>query len=141
MPDSIITSDGIALTSLGVALAALWLSYLAIIRGNKNGSAASLIALNEGFRQGWERFLAAEGDDARRHQFADLMNLLEIACALEFDKALVGKPREILTEYLSEVFGILNGNGEAKELVEGLIGAPTNMKYVQRYIRERKRVG
>lgn len=140
MLDCITTSDRIALVSLGVALAALWVSYLAIIRGNKNGSASSLIALNEGFRQGWERFLTAEGDDARRHQFADLMNLLEIACALEFDKALAGKPREILTEYLSEVFDILNGNEEAKELIGGLIGAPNNMKYVQQYTRERKKV-
>ena len=137
MPDNLLISDGIALASLCVALAALWLSYLAIIRGNKNGSASSLIALHEALRQGWMRFLSANDDDARRHEFADLMNILEIACALEFDKTFVGKSREILTEYLSEIFDILMGNKEAKERIENLKGTSTNMKYVQWYMRKR----
>lgn len=133
-------SDRIALGSLIVALVALFVSYLAIVRGNKNGSAASLITLNEAFRQAWERFLGAEGDDLRKHQFAELVNLLEIACALEFDKALVGKPRELLTEYLSDVFDMLNENEMARRLIAELISGPSTMKYVRKFIERRKKM-
>jgi hypothetical protein len=55
------------------------------------GSGASLIALNEAFRQCWLAFVAAGSDErSKHHAFGDLANTLEIACAIFRDGVFFG---------------------------------------------------
>lgn len=130
-----IVLDPMALASLLVSVVALGVGYYAITRGDKNGSSASLIALTEALRQAWGRFLLAEGEAHRHHEFADLANLLEIACALELDRAFKGKPREILHEYLESVITMLSQDEDARNRLGLLKGRETTFKYISEYFR------
>jgi hypothetical protein len=125
------------LTFIGivVAVGGVWLTGYGVYRGNRNSSAASLIALNEAWRQAWERYLLAEGDVAKQHQFAELLNILEIACALKIKRVLTGPSREILTEYLDGVLTLLKSSNDAKDRLGNLIHAPTTFKYIGQYLR------
>jgi hypothetical protein len=119
----------------GIGLAFAWHG---IHRGNQNASAASLIALNETLRQGWERYFAAH-DGAKLHQFAELANTLEIACALCVKRVFVGVSRELLTEYLDEVMNLLNGSEDARQRLIDLLRSPTTFKYLRLYVGGRRK--
>lgn len=127
--------DPVALASLAVSVVALAVAYHAIARGDKNSSAASLISLNEAFREAWGRYLSAT-DDAKQYEFAELANLLEIACAAHLDRAFKGNSGEILGEYLTSVFALLSDNPDAKSRLRLLIDTPTTFKYVRQYMRK-----
>jgi hypothetical protein len=126
-------TDG--LTLVGVVVAALALTFTAhgIHRGNQNSSAASLIALNEGLRQAWGRFLTATGEENKQHQFADLLNTMEIACALCVKGVFVGVSRELLSEYLADVMDIFDSDEDAKRRAEALVHSETTFKYLVLY--------
>lgn len=119
--------------SLFISVVAVIISWFAIVRANKGASASSLIAIYEAFRDSWTRFIEASDDDRRSHEFAELLNWIELACALDADKAFTGKPRELLREYLSDVFGIIYGNDFAKSKLEELSHSPTTFKYLKRF--------
>jgi hypothetical protein len=123
------------LTVVGVLVAAVALVFTAygIRRGNQNSSAASLIALNEGLRQAWERFLTASDEQKKQHQFAELLNTLEIACALCVKGVFVGVSRELLAEYLFDIMEIFDSDEDAKRRAEALIHSETTFKYLVIY--------
>ena len=119
--------------SLIVSLVALVISWFAIIRANKGASASSIIAINEAFRNSWTRFIAAPDDEQRAHEFAELLNCLELACAIHADGAFTGAPKEILTEYLEDIFRIIYGNDFARRKLDELAHSPTTFKYIKRF--------
>jgi hypothetical protein len=122
-------------TLVGVVVAALALVFTAygIHRSNQNSSAAALIALNEGLRQAWKRFLTVTDEQNKQHEFAELLNSLEIACALCVKGVFVGVSRELLTEYLSDVIDLFDANEDAKRRAEALIHSKTTFKYLALY--------
>jgi hypothetical protein len=135
-------ADYVTLAGVVVGTAALIFTAYSVRRGNKNSSAASLIALNEGLRQAWERFLSASDEATKEHQFADLLNTLEIASALCVKRVLVGVSRELLSEYLSDVMDIFDHNEDAKRRAEALVLSETTFKYLVQYrttVRKRSR--
>jgi hypothetical protein len=96
-----------------------------------------LIALDEAFRQGWERFLypKPDEDDVKRdYLFAELLNTMEIACGLDHDKVFIGAPRELLSDYLDDIFLLINNNAYAIKTAEGLIHSKTTFKYLGIYL-------
>ena len=103
----------------------------AVRRGNRNSSVATLVTLNDGFRQAWMRFFAA--DSNKDHEFSELMNLLEIACGVHYEKSLVGVSRELSQEYLDHVLLLLEGNEDTRTRIASAIHAPTTFKYIARY--------
>jgi hypothetical protein len=133
--------DWLTLSGVVVAGVGLGVTAYGIYRGNKNSSASSLIALNDAARQAWHRFIAVKDDDdeAREYEFAELANVLEIACALCLKKVYVGVARELLTEYLDEVMHLLDGSEYAKRRLEALIRSPTTFKYLRRYLKARRK--
>lgn len=90
----------LAAAGITVAAVGLFFTWHGIRRGNHNSSAASLIAINEAWRQGWERYLSAVDEPAKHQQFAELLNIIEISCALQVRKVFTGVSRELLTAYL-----------------------------------------
>ena len=112
-------------------------SWYAISRGNKNASFSTLVTINEALRDAWYRFRFTKEEDERNHLFADLVNLLEIACSAYFDGALTHKPKEFLTEYLDDVLGYIQESEEAKTWLENLRSTPNALKYVDLYIGRR----
>jgi hypothetical protein len=130
-------SEWIAIGSIAVALIALIVACYAIRRSNRNSSVATLVTLNEGFRQAWQRFLAPEAD--KNYEFSELSNLLEIACAIHLEKSLFGVSRELSREYIEQVLLLLERNGDAQHMLAEAIHSPTTFKYIQRFRIEMRR--
>jgi len=128
--------DWISLTGVVVTAVGLGLAIHSIYRSNLNSSAASLLAFHEAVRPAWERFLGESEANRKAHHFADLANLLEIACALHVKKVFVGVSREFLTEYLDDVLQLLDESDEAKRMLEPLIHSPTTFKYLRIYLKK-----
>jgi hypothetical protein len=120
------TSDWTAAASLGVSLVALVVSLYAIQRANKTASAATLVTLNEGFRQAWTRFLNSR-EDEKSYELAELMNLFEIACAIYVERSLTGNSRELMFEYIDGVLNVLVKNTYTNENVAKLLQSKTNL--------------
>lgn len=99
-------------------------------KSDRNSSVATLVTLNDGFRQAWQRFLSAEGE-RRDYEFAELMNLLEIACAIDKEKSLVGVSRELAREYLGHVVQLLELNDDAQNRIAAAAHDPTTFKYIR----------
>jgi len=74
-------------------------------------------------------------EQSKQYQFAELLNILEIASALQVKNVLTGVARELLTEYLSSVMRMLNESEDAKNLLEPLIERETTYKYLHIYYR------
>jgi hypothetical protein len=123
-------SDQIALAtgliSGTISLIALAVALFAIRKGNKNSSAAILVTLNDSFRQAWQRFLAAEDETSRQHEFAELLNVMEIACAIYLEKSLAGVSRKLAEEYISHILT----NVDAQERLASMINSPTTFEYI-----------
>jgi len=134
------TYDMIATASLGVAGAALVIAWYGILRANKTTSAATLIALNEGLRQGWERYFDAnkKAEDSRiTIELAELLNLFEIACSSYFEKSFSGNSRELLEEYLdSTLESLVKYPDTAERVTEKLIQSKTTFKYIKKYVKK-----
>jgi hypothetical protein len=124
----------VSLAGLVVALAALAVAWFAIVRGNKNSSAAILITLNDLFRQGWQRFLSETDSNKRQFELAELFNLFEIACAIHSEKALVGVSRELMTEYLNFTLDHLQENKEAMAAFERLTQTDETFRYMRQFV-------
>lgn len=131
--------DWISLAGFIVTVIGLGFAGWGIRLGNQNSSAASLLAFNEAVRGGWERFLSADDEDKKSHHFAELANLLEIACAFQVKGIFVGVSRELLTEYLDDVLKLLNGNADAKQRLEKLSHSDTTFKYLKSYQEKQKK--
>lgn len=132
------TSDLIALASLAVALVALLISVYAIVRANATASAATLVTLNEGFRQAWERCLRSQAEDATCYELAELLNLLEIACAVYLDRSLSGNSRKLAFEYLDSALSLLIGNSSLNDRVPRLLQTDTTFIFIKRFLRKKR---
>lgn len=132
---SVSVGDVLTIIGIVVGVGGVWFTWYGVYRGNRNSSAASLIDLNEAWRQAWERYLSAEGEEAKQYQFAELLNILEISCALKIKRVFTGISRELLTEYLDSSLTLLNGNNDAKYRMGNLTQCPNTFKYVARYLK------
>jgi hypothetical protein len=130
------TTDWIAASSLIVALAALIVAGFAIYRGNRNTSAATVVGLNEAFRQAWERFLPATGTN-RRHQLSELMNLLEIASAIHLEGSLAGVSDDLVKDYLNSVLRLLIGDSYSESEIPTLLEDPKTFIYIKKFMNRR----
>ncbi len=126
-------SDLIALASLIVALAALAVSIYAISRANKTTSAATLVTLNEGFRQAWDRYLQAQTID----NLAELLNLLEIACGMFMERSLTGNSRKLAGEYIKSVLSILRSNTAVSEQAVQLLQTRDTFTFIKQFMKEK----
>jgi hypothetical protein len=124
----------VALASMIVSVASVLVAWYAICRGNKNSSAVALITLNEGFRQAWQRFIDAKDDSDKQFQLSELMNLVELACAIHSERSLVGVSRELVQDYLQSSLSLLGGNDEIKNRIPKMFQSPETFKYVRRFL-------
>lgn len=141
MTDQALAIGGLvaAIGSLVAAIAALVIALAALWRADRNSSAATLVALSEGLRAAWERYLATANEADANFQFAELVNLLELACAILIDKAVHGAARDVLDQYVAKVLRIFAESPSACDRVAALKEDEDTFKYVQRYISETKR--
>jgi hypothetical protein len=135
------TNDQIALCSLVVAGLALVVSLIVALytvwRSDKTASAGMLITLHDGLQRGWGRFLYA-AEDRKSYEFADLINLMEISCAMYLDRSLTGKPRKLMRDYLIECLKLLAGNSDARARFQILASTPTTFSEIREFERRHR---
>jgi hypothetical protein len=133
------TSDWIALASLSVAFAALGMSIYAIVRANATTSAATFVTLNEGFRQAWERCLQPRArQDALNYDLAELLNLIEIACAIYLERSVSGNSRKLVAEYLNNILSLLAANPSLNDQVPQLLQTETTFIFIKKFLRKKR---
>lgn len=132
------TADSLALGSLAIAVVALCLSWYAIGRANRTTSAATLVTLNEGFRQAWERFFQAQASQ-QNAELAELLNLFEIACAIYLERSLSGNSRELMNEYLNGLLREFVTHDLAARRIEELLQDEKTFIFVKRFLKEKKK--
>lgn len=135
--DGLLSKISSASASDVLAILAIIVSWFAIVRANKGASASSLLAIVEAFRARWQDFLGQDDEEKRDGQFADLLNLVETACAIDADRAFTGTARELLREYLDQIFVLFDGNEYARQKMVDLVSGPNTFKYIKLYKRRR----
>jgi len=122
-------------------IGALFLNFVALLvaagqlkAGRSGASAAALIALNEAFRQAWLQFTKADAEDAKQHAFADLMNQLELACAIFDDRLFVGSAADLLENYLRAVFRLIEQSEDARRRIQAMITTGTTFQHIVRFL-------
>jgi hypothetical protein len=65
-----------------------------------------MVTLSEGFRSAWGRLLSAE-EQQKSDEVAELLNLLDIACAIRMEGCLSGNSARLLEDYLKSVLRIV----------------------------------
>lgn len=146
------TSDRFALYSLIVALAATILALAALRRGNRNSSIASMIPLNSELREMWDNYIAAfpkieedelltaeqiaEIESGLLTQLANLMNVLEIAAAIEVEGTLSGVSRILMRDVLQRLLSDILGDQSTSEKVSSLLQDENTFYYIRRFLRK-----
>jgi hypothetical protein len=125
-------SDWIAAGSGVIAVCALAVAVNTVRRSNRTSSVATLVTLNDGFRELWKSYFAA-APEQKDHEFFELLNLLEIACGIHCEKSLVGIARELSQEYVEHVLLLIERTPEACARLEHAVHAPTTFRYIARF--------
>ena len=131
------SSDVIAAASLVVSSVALIVAWYAIKRANKTTSASTMVTLNEGFRSAWSRFFAASGIQ-QEIELAELLNLLEIACAIRLEGSLSGNSAALMSEYLENVLLLLVKDSYSREHVPALLQNAETFIFIKRFLKLKK---
>jgi hypothetical protein len=137
--------DWVAAASLWVGAAALLVSMVALIvacyaifRSNRNSSVATLVTLNEAYREAWDRFLNNGPDDkARYRKFCELMNLIETGCGIVVEGSLSGVSKKMITIYLNDVLELLIENDYAKAHVPEMMHSPTTFECLKAFLKSK----
>lgn len=128
--------------SLVASIAALWFAWYGIRRANRTSSAATLVTLNESFRQGWIRYLEASDQAENNYQLAELLNLLEIACAVFLENSLTGNSKKLMLDYLNRSIKIIEDNKEAYNYLEAeLVQSPSTFEFIRKFQKDREADG
>lgn len=128
-------ADTIALISLLVSLAALVVSVFAIVRANNTTSGSTIIALSEAFRQAWDRYFNAKPEQ-KSYELAELMNLLEIACAVHLEWSLSGNARKLVFDYLRRVLSELIKHEEISAEIGKLLQDKETFFFIKKFLRK-----
>jgi hypothetical protein len=120
--------------SIVASIAALWLAWYGIRRANRTSSAATLVTLNESFRQGWIRYLEASDQAKKNYQLAELLNLHEIACAVFLENSLTGNSKKLMGDYLNRAIKIIKDNKEAYDYVKAeLVQSTSTFEFIRKF--------
>lgn len=129
-------ADKIALVSFLVSLVALAVSIFAIIRANNTTSGSTIVSLNEAFRQAWDRYFNPKTPEQKPYELAELMNLLEIACAVYDEWSLSGNARELVFDYLQRNLSLLIGHKEINAEIERLLQDKETFLFIRKFLRK-----
>jgi hypothetical protein len=91
-----------------------------------------LVTLNEGFRQAWQRFLSAKKTDPQ-YEFAELMNLFEIACAIHLEGSFSGNSESLIRDYLNRTLDLLEKDEDSMSRMKQMLDSAETFIYVQKF--------
>jgi hypothetical protein len=133
-----VTVSAVAFSSVALVFSgiAIWTAFVAIRRADLNSSAATLVALHEGYRGSWEKFVKAQkaqDNEEMRYQFADVMNLIEINTGLHDAKSLAGVSEELSTAYLKSILRNIRDNTDFVQMISELKDEPKTFHYTKEF--------
>lgn len=127
------------LVSLAIALVALVFSIVALHRSDRTSSAGTLVSIYDSIGGAWDRFLNASTEAKQNFELAELLNRLEVACAMSLGQGIHGAAKELLDEYVeSSLLAIASDDAGALSL-HRMRDQPTTFKYILRFVRRRSR--
>lgn len=127
-------------SSLVVAVVALLVAGVALRNSDRNSSAATLLAIMEAFRQGWER--CEEPDPAKRkYHFHSLMNLFEVGCVIHQDSSVHGASKKLLEAYLRDTLTMIAKDEGARATIAQMRTNPEVFEYLKRFLKAMRRKG
>jgi hypothetical protein len=142
--------DRIAFWSLIIGVVG---TFFTLRRGNKNSSVASMIPLNAEIRDrldqynssfaniGFETELELEASERTvALKLEQLMNVLELAAAIEVEGTLSGVSRDLMSDYLQRTLEDLIRNDYTSSKVSSLLQNQKDYLYIRRFLRQRDRV-
>lgn len=148
--------DSIALAGLIVTVIAVTIAIATLHRGNLNSSIASMLALNSEIRDMWDQYIAAfpdqehldrasaeeiaEFEEVLRARLESLMNVLEIAAAIEVEGTLSGVSRVLMRDYLRRTMADIIGDEYTSPKVSGLLQDGHTFIFIRRFLKERSRL-
>jgi hypothetical protein len=94
-----------------------------------------MVTLNEGFRTAVNRFIEAP-EEKKLQEFAELANLVEIACAIHVEGSLFGVSRELSRNYTERLLELLERDEASLARLEVLINQPDTFKYIAKFYKE-----
>jgi hypothetical protein len=134
------TADKVALWSLAVSAVALFVAAVSLIvavyairKGNRNSSVAIMLAISEAAREAWKRFRSATDNDTRSYELAELMNLLEVACAMVNERSIAGASKGLLQELLLQELDLIDSDDNAKQEIAKLLSAPHTFEHIRKF--------
>ncbi|PZA09623.1 hypothetical protein DNX69_22940 [Rhodopseudomonas palustris] len=128
-----------AILALLIGVVALWYAGRQLDLARKAGSATALIALAQSFRSGWYLVRTSKNDDERGYHFADLMNELEIACAVIRDEVFFDKSKDLLECYLLDVFDGIERDEQTLALLRPCLADATTFENIRVFLRNHRK--
>jgi hypothetical protein len=126
------------LVLLVLTVVALRIGAKQLYDGRRAASGGALIALNESFRQAWLQFSNAKDEGKKQYTFSDVMNVLNMACAIFDDKLFVGQGGRLLEDYLCHVFSLIGESDDAKGRIERMITTDKTFEHILRFVRNHR---
>lgn len=141
--------DLIAFWSLIGGLTAVIVAIWTLHRGNRNSSVASMIPLNAEIREMWNEYTAsftnldfttslefAELEREIATKLEELMNVLELAAAIEVEGTLSGVSRVLMRDYLQRVLDNIISDDYTSTKVSELLQDENTYIYVRRFLKK-----
>lgn len=126
--------------ALVLSAAALVIAIVAWRNSDRNSSAATLLAIFEAFRQGWERL--DEPDPAKRnYHFHSLMNLFEVGSAIHQDRSVHGASKKLLEDYMRDTLTMIAKDDRARAEIARMRNDPNVFEYLKRFLKALRRQG
>ena len=123
------TIGGFIIAIIGIFYAArqFWLA-------RKAASVATFLPLLETLSKCWEALDKADGD-ARTYRMGEWCNSLEIATAVFRDRMFAGSTRELLRQYLVDIFKLIQDAEPLRAEFSKLVDKPTTFQNIRWFLR------
>ncbi len=145
--------DLIALWSLILGIIAVVFAIYTLHRGNLNSSVASMIPLNAEIREMWDQYVDSfasppldtplELETIERTiatKLERLMNVLELAAAIEVEGTLSGVSHQLMRDYLRRMLDIVISDDYTNSKVSDLLQDENTYIFIRRFLKQRDRV-
>jgi hypothetical protein len=121
-------------------VAAIGVACYTVYKTNRSSSVATYVSINEAFRQAWDRFFEAVDQRARYKELCNLMNLLEMSCAIHQEHSLVGISKGMLKTYLNDVLKLLIEDEYANSQIARMMHSSDTFEYIKEFIGEKAKL-
>ncbi|WP_263351786.1 hypothetical protein [Acidicapsa acidisoli] len=136
----------VAVLSLIAALLSVYFAIRAIRKSDKNSSVATLVTLNEAFREAWQRLISSissteQNPASQDNRFADLselMNLIEIACAIQNEQTLSGVSTELMKTYLDNILDHIVKDSYTRGEIPKMLTDPSTFEHIKKFIQSQR---